>query len=74
MSFRDVMSVTCFIDNQTGKEVCLADIIAFMEAGGSQNVFIQEDAPTDPPDTYLWIQTNIGGNPALQTFWVEDGT
>lgn len=29
--FRDIMSVTCFIDNQTGKKLCLADLIAFME-------------------------------------------
>lgn len=76
MSFRDVMSVTCFIDNQTGQEICLADLLTFMANQGGQQgraLFIQDEAPVDPPEKYLWIQTNIDGDPDCQTFWIESG-
>lgn len=32
--FRDVMSVTCFIDNETNKKICLKEIIDVVENGG----------------------------------------
>lgn len=38
-----------------------------------QNVFIGPDAPFQPPESYVWIQTGLGtGND--WTIWFEDGT
>ncbi len=34
-------------------------------------LFAQNTAPSNPPPTYLWIQTGIGLGTDM-TFWVED--
>lgn len=41
--------------------------------GAAQNVFVQPDPPTSPPDTYLWVETGLGPGGTDMTFWVEDG-
>lgn len=52
-----------------------AAIVAQLDdvGGGTQNVFVQASAPSNPPATYLWVQTELGDG-ADMTFWVEDGT
>lgn len=36
-------------------------------------IYIQHDAPANPPTKYLWIQTGIGSGGNDWTFWFEDG-
>lgn len=40
---------------------------------GDSPVFIQDTQPTYV-GKYLWVQTNIGGDPNAFTFFIEDGT
>jgi hypothetical protein len=39
-----------------------------------RNVFVGPDAPVDPADTYLWIETGLGPDGDDLTFWVEDAS
>lgn len=41
--------------------------------GAFQNLFIQDAAPADPGYNYVWLQTDIGGNPANFSLWFEGG-
>lgn len=37
----------------------------------TQNLFIQDSAPVDPGYNYMWVQSNVGGDPSAFTLWVE---
>ena len=41
--------------------------------GSGVPVYIQDSNSTITDDKYLWVQTNIGGNPTDFTLWIEDG-
>lgn len=36
-------------------------------------LFIQPNAPVGPPNKYIWIQTEVGGDPDDFTVFFEDG-
>lgn len=41
--------------------------------GAEQNLFVQPDAPSAPPSTYMWVQTGMNGGSDF-TIWINDGT
>ena len=52
------------------KELPVGDTITGAEAGGTQEVFVQDADPGIPSGTpAIWVQTNVGGDPTKFSLW-----
>lgn len=57
-----------YILDSSGKMIRVDEYIE-----GDNPLFVQDTQPVTDRDKYIWIQTNINGNPDDFTFWFEDG-